>query len=222
VITIGPRGARAFRGIISNATRLRAADALDVWVTAREGVPLVTTDQEVIGERSAADRHLDALSVFAGVTGIRGPGEPRKHFSRLLTEKFSIEYSGKALKTRDVENAENPGAVRNIPRFTRALLFRRMRPMITAATTRDEVIERCTQAEPRIRSLGVRRIALFGSLARGEANADSDVDVLVEFEPPHLGGGYRYRSSRLNIGGTSSPRPTTRPNRPPPSAGSTS
>jgi predicted nucleotidyltransferase len=58
-----------------------------------------------------------------------------------------------------------------------------MRPMITAATTRDEVIERCTQAEPHIRSLGVRRIALFGSLARGEANADSDVDVLVEFEP---------------------------------------
>jgi predicted nucleotidyltransferase len=55
--------------------------------------------------------------------------------------------------------------------------------MEAAATTRDEVIERCSLAEPDIRRLGVRRIALFGSLARGEANADSDVDLLVEFAP---------------------------------------
>jgi len=55
--------------------------------------------------------------------------------------------------------------------------------MSAAATTREEVIERCTRAEPDIRRLGVRRIALFGSLARGEAKADSDVDLLVEFEP---------------------------------------
>lgn len=30
---------------------------------------------------------------------------------------------------------------------------------------------------------GVASLALFGSTARGEARADSDVDVLVEFEP---------------------------------------
>jgi len=53
--------------------------------------------------------------------------------------------------------------------------------MATAATNRDEVIERCRRAVAEIRSLGVRRIALFGSMARGEA--DSDVDLLVEFEP---------------------------------------
>lgn len=29
---------------------------------------------------------------------------------------------------------------------------------------------------------GVRRLALFGSTARDEANTDSDVDILVEFE----------------------------------------
>ena len=68
-------------------------------------------------------------------------------------------------------------------RFNPAPLFRRMSRMNTAATSRDDVIERCRQAEPDIRGLGVRRIALFGSLARGEANADSDVDLLVEFEP---------------------------------------
>ncbi|MBI4229720.1 MAG: nucleotidyltransferase family protein [Planctomycetes bacterium] len=33
-----------------------------------------------------------------------------------------------------------------------------------------------------LRRLGVRRIALFGSAARGEASAASDLDFLVEFE----------------------------------------
>jgi len=55
--------------------------------------------------------------------------------------------------------------------------------MEAAVTSREEVIERCRRAEPEIRELGVRRIALFGSLARGAADSDSDVDLLVEFEP---------------------------------------
>jgi predicted nucleotidyltransferase len=32
-------------------------------------------------------------------------------------------------------------------------------------------------------ALGVARLALFGSVLRGEASADSDVDILVEFAP---------------------------------------
>jgi predicted nucleotidyltransferase len=34
-----------------------------------------------------------------------------------------------------------------------------------------------------IRALGVRRLGLFGSFGRGEQDAESDVDLLVEFEP---------------------------------------
>lgn len=30
---------------------------------------------------------------------------------------------------------------------------------------------------------GIRQIRLFGSVARGEARAESDLDVLVDFEP---------------------------------------
>ena len=58
-----------------------------------------------------------------------------------------------------------------------------MLSMATAAANRDEVIDRCRRAVAEIRRLGVRRIALFGSMARGEADADSDVDLRVEFEP---------------------------------------
>ena len=30
---------------------------------------------------------------------------------------------------------------------------------------------------------GIRRLALFGSVLRGDAGSDSDLDILVEFEP---------------------------------------
>ena len=34
-----------------------------------------------------------------------------------------------------------------------------------------------------LRRFGIRRVGLFGSCARGEARPDSDVDVLVDFQP---------------------------------------
>lgn len=49
--------------------------------------------------------------------------------------------------------------------------------------TRDHVVQRLRESENAIRELGVRRLALFGSVARNEARADSDVDLLVEFVP---------------------------------------
>ena len=55
--------------------------------------------------------------------------------------------------------------------------------MSTSAPTRDQTIQRLLAAETEIRQLGVRRLALFGSVVRGEARPDSDVDLLVEFAP---------------------------------------
>jgi predicted nucleotidyltransferase len=49
--------------------------------------------------------------------------------------------------------------------------------------SRDQAIQRLLAIETEIRRLGVRRLSLFGSVARDEARADSDVDVLVEFIP---------------------------------------
>jgi uncharacterized protein len=55
--------------------------------------------------------------------------------------------------------------------------------MTPAPLTRDEAIRRLQDAEPEIRSLGVERLALFGSVLRGEAGPESDVDLLVGFAP---------------------------------------
>jgi predicted nucleotidyltransferase len=46
---------------------------------------------------------------------------------------------------------------------------------------RDEVIRILAGHRMQIRALGVKSLALFGSVARGDDRPDSDIDVLVEF-----------------------------------------
>jgi hypothetical protein len=49
--------------------------------------------------------------------------------------------------------------------------------------TREEALERLKAGEPELRRCGVAHAGLFGSVARGEARPDSDVDVLIRFAP---------------------------------------
>src|SRR3990172_1764802 len=55
--------------------------------------------------------------------------------------------------------------------------------MIASALTRTDVHACLAAAQAEIFGLGVRRLALFGSVQRNTARPDSDVDVLVEFQP---------------------------------------
>jgi hypothetical protein len=48
----------------------------------------------------------------------------------------------------------------------------------------EKIIEILRDHKDRLNSLGVKSLAIFGSMARGEADKDSDVDILVEFEGP--------------------------------------
>ena len=47
-------------------------------------------------------------------------------------------------------------------------------------TSRDEVLKLIEQHQATLRRLGVRRLGLFGSYARGEAMPGSDLDFVVE------------------------------------------
>ena len=47
----------------------------------------------------------------------------------------------------------------------------------------DEAISILRRHEGDLRARGVRRAALFGSLARGDDRPDSDIDIMVEIEP---------------------------------------
>jgi uncharacterized protein len=48
---------------------------------------------------------------------------------------------------------------------------------------RDEIIEKLKAREADLRAHGVMHAALFGSVARDEQNAESDIDILVDLDP---------------------------------------
>ena len=50
---------------------------------------------------------------------------------------------------------------------------------------RDEVIATPRAHEPALRSAGIARLSRFGSMARNEARADSDIDLLAAFDEAH-------------------------------------
>jgi len=51
-----------------------------------------------------------------------------------------------------------------------------------AMLTADGILGALAEHRERIRSLGIRRIGVFGSFARGEEREESDIDILIEFE----------------------------------------
>jgi predicted nucleotidyltransferase len=50
---------------------------------------------------------------------------------------------------------------------------------------RDEVLTALRALEPELRAAGIVRLSLFGSTARNEARAESDIDLLAAFDDTH-------------------------------------
>ena len=48
--------------------------------------------------------------------------------------------------------------------------------------TKENILELIRSNQDKIRSYGVRKLGLFGSFVRGEHKAESDIDLLVEFQ----------------------------------------
>ncbi|MFP1130312.1 nucleotidyltransferase family protein [Asticcacaulis sp. W401b] len=57
---------------------------------------------------------------------------------------------------------------------------------------RDEVISVLQSHRPELERLGVRRAALFGSVARDAQRPDSDIDILVDLDPQARLGVFEY------------------------------
>ena len=48
----------------------------------------------------------------------------------------------------------------------------------------DEIVQQLAACRQKLSAFHVKSLAVFGSVARGEARPDSDIDVLVEFDGP--------------------------------------
>ncbi len=66
--------------------------------------------------------------------------------------------------------------------------------------TLPEAVSALQSHQGDLRQMGVRHAAVFGSVARGEATAGSDVDVLVDLDPQLPMGLFEYARVKLYIG----------------------
>jgi len=63
----------------------------------------------------------------------------------------------------------------------------------------SDVLETLRAHERELRLLGVYHAAVFGSVARGEASAESDIDVLVELDEDRPMGIFEYARLKLYV-----------------------
>lgn len=55
--------------------------------------------------------------------------------------------------------------------------------MKEAVRNKNDILVILSQNQAQIKALGVKKLGLFGSFLSGKQRADSDIDLLVEFEP---------------------------------------
>lgn len=67
------------------------------------------------------------------------------------------------------------------------------------AAALQHVMQRLKATEPELRRRGVAHLSVFGSLARGEARDDSDIDIAVEIESGRSFSLIRMEDTRLML-----------------------
>jgi predicted nucleotidyltransferase len=67
--------------------------------------------------------------------------------------------------------------------------------------SRDEILARLREFEPALRERGIAHAALFGSAARGENGPESDIDIMLEFEPEAYPSLWEYAGIKEYVAG---------------------
>jgi uncharacterized protein len=63
---------------------------------------------------------------------------------------------------------------------------------MTSKRHQSHVLRTLRALEPELRAAGVRRISVFGSVARGEETANSDVDLALDLAPDATPLGFQF------------------------------
>jgi len=76
-----------------------------------------------------------------------------------------------------MEGADRANETRHSDRYFACILRYDM------AMDKAFVIETLRRCQPELRRMGIASVSLFGSVARGQASAASDIDLLVRYDP---------------------------------------
>jgi uncharacterized protein len=66
---------------------------------------------------------------------------------------------------------------------------------------KQEIIGVLQKNADALRALGIRHAAVFGSVARGDARTESDIDIMIELDPQAKIGVFEYAEIKLYIEG---------------------
>jgi uncharacterized protein len=66
---------------------------------------------------------------------------------------------------------------------------------------KDRIISTLLENRAELERQGVLHAALFGSMARGDATAESDIDIMIDLDPAHGMGVFEYVGLKEYISG---------------------
>jgi predicted nucleotidyltransferase len=134
------------------------------------------------------DQTLKSLKLLAVASGTTVSDKIREAVEALMTAQVgSTDWRDKVngimerLKSRDLPGLSG----QEITKEVRAVRSARTR---ARSGTVNELTRKIRAYEAQLRTLGVDRLSVFGSFARGEQRPDSDCDVLVHFAGDKRGG----------------------------------
>jgi len=78
------------------------------------------------------------------------------------------------------------------------------------STINNQVLQTLRALEPELRAVGVCHVSVFGSVARGDDSASSDVDLAVDLTPDSAPNGFQFVVYIERLKKQTSDRPTAR------------
>lgn len=72
--------------------------------------------------------------------------------------------------------------------------------MIGIMLTKDRALEILREHKAELRAMGVRRVAVFGSVSRGDAKPGSDLDIMIELDSSAELTAFDYAGIKQTIG----------------------
>ncbi len=176
-------------------------DLLQIWMGGRPG-PLM----EQLKNASNPATH-DEIAGFFGASSSAAPTGAKQASPNLLEAKLTTfsfrlrEKDARMLRAlAEIEGVSPPELIGGLVKTAVAERMKRVAQVMLRdsetseirSTMRQEILSAIRDHKAELSGLGVARLSLFGSMARGDWDTDSDIDLAVRLTPEFSRGGLDY------------------------------